>query len=348
MVPLFFLPEEDLAFIHNTLGVRTRALHGDILVTGVSGFFGRWVVEALVWMRQICGVPIKIHLLVRDAARYLTETPCARTDGVHVISGDMQAAITTQAKFRHIIHLASPLIRPHDPSSFHAHMRIAARGMDQILELARVAENCTVLFTSSGAVYGDYLGAAGERRPYEENFTGEPTNFLSEKLIYGQTKRYLELLLLTSGVRYGFSTRIARCFSFVGPYLPLDSNYAIGNFMRNALERRSIVIQGDGKVRRSYMYAADMVVALLAILLDGRNGTAYNVGASQSYSLLEVARFVAAQAPGCTVEVLNRTLSVGAGAEYVPELVLFERDFAGLPAHSLEQAIAKTLRWHQG
>jgi len=346
MASAFSLPEEDLAFIHSTLGVRTQALNGDVLVTGANGFFGRWVVEALVWMRQKCAVPISVHVLLRDAPRFLAEAPSSVTNGVHVISGEMEASIATRAKFKHIIHLASPLIRPNDVSAFHAHMHIAARGMDQILELARDAGDCTVLFTSSGAIYGDYLGVTPARRPYEENFTGEPASFLNEKLIYGQTKRYLELLLLTSGARHGFSTRIARCFSFIGPYLPLDSNYAIGNFMRNALDGKSIVIEGDGKVRRSYMYAADMVIALLAILLDGRNGAAYNVGASRAYSLLEVAHLVAAQVPGCAVEVLNRALSTGAGAEYVPDLFLFERDFGGLPAQPIEQAIRKTLMWH--
>ncbi len=226
-------------------------------------------------------------------------------------------------------------------------MSTAARGMEQILDLPRSEERCTVLFTSSGAVYGSYLGMAGVGRPFEEKFTGEPSSFLCEKLVYGQTKRFLELLLLTSGVRYGFETRIARCFSFLGPYLPLNSNYAIGNFIGDALNGRSIVIQGDGKVLRSYMYAADMVVALLAILLAGRNGAAYNVGSSKVYSLLDVAHLVAAHISGCAVKVLNGAVSAGAGAEYVPELALFQRDFPSLNGHRIEESIAKTLRWYQ-
>jgi nucleoside-diphosphate-sugar epimerase len=346
MTDTFSLPEEDLEFIHETLGTLTNDLRGEILVTGASGFFGRWVVEAFVWMRQIHGIPINVHVLVRDATRYREEVSSAVSHGVQLISADIDTPISTYTNFSRIIHLASPLIRPNDPSAVHAHMRVAVRGMDQIIEMARNSEDCTVLFTSSGAVYGDYFGRTSKQNSREETFNVEVDNYLNEKLIYGQTKRFLELLLVTSGVKYGYNTRIARCFSFVGPYLPLDSNYAIGNFIRDALNNKSIIIHGDGKVRRSYMYAADLVVALFVILLGGRNGTAYNVGSAHSYSLLEVAHLVSAQTLGCKVEVLNRAVSEGAGAEYVPELELFKRDFGNLFVHPIEQAIAKTLRWY--
>ena len=46
---------------------------------------------------------------------------------------------------------------------------------------------------------------------------------------------------------------VARCFSFVGPGLPTDLHYAVGNFVADAITTRKITIEGNGLTQRSYM-----------------------------------------------------------------------------------------------
>ncbi len=50
----------------------------------------------------------------------------------------------------------------------------------------------------------------------------------------------------------------------------MDANYAIGNFIADALHKPFIDVQSDGTARRSYLYASDLAVWLWSILIHGK------------------------------------------------------------------------------
>jgi hypothetical protein len=73
-------------------------------------------------------------------------------------------------------------------------------------------------------------------------------------------------------------------FAFVEPHLPLDGNYAIGNFIRSALTSQTIRIHGDGTSLRSYLYPTDLTVWLLRAQVQAPSLQTINIGSGQAIS----------------------------------------------------------------
>ena len=151
---------------------------------------------------------------------------------------------------------------------------------------------------------------------------------------YGEAKRCAELLTCARGERCGLRATVARCFAFVGPYLPLDSGFAVGNFIRDALTAREIVVRGDGSPRRSYMYASDMAAWLWTIGVAGEHGQAYNVGSDEAVTISQLASSIATRAGhGTSVRFLGDGALAGVGRSYLPDISRARTDLQ-LECHS--------------
>ena len=139
---------------------------------------------------------------------------------------------------------------------------------------------------------------------------------------------------------------IARCFSFIGPHLPLDARFAAGNFIRDALAGGPIKIKGDGSPVRSYLYAADLVIWLLALLLHGKTGRAYNVGSDEIVSMSALAERIAAHSPvHVGIEVRGAATEVAPPAQYIPDISLARSELGLAVLLPLDHALTRTMNW---
>jgi dTDP-glucose 4,6-dehydratase len=147
-------------------------------------------------------------------------------------------------------------------------------------------------------------------------------------------------------IQHGYEVKIARCFAFVGPHLPLDSHFAIGNFIRNALNREPIRIGGDGTPTRSYLYASDLAVWLWTLLFKGVSGKAYNVGSPVDLHIAALADSVNAELGGLsTVQILQKSESGRPVSRYVPSTARAEMELGLQVRIPLSEAIRKTANW---
>ena len=213
-------------------------------------------------------------------------------------------------------------------------------GTRRVLEFAAAAGVERLLYLSSGAVYGPQPPALAA---LPEDHAGAPDSLAAEA-VYAHAKRLAESLCVAAGGRR-LQPVIARGFAFVGPLLPLDAHFAVGNFLRDALAGRPIEVLSDGRTVRSYMHAVDLTIWLTTLLVRGAPGRAYNVGSDRAVSVAELAGLVAACAtPPLPVRVRDPA-GPGPAPRYVPAIDRARSELGLELAVGLPEALARTFAW---
>ena len=262
---------------------------------------------------------------------------------MHVLEGDARSFAFPDGRFTHIVHAASDSSPLRDQDSRRRLFDTIVVGTRHALEFARASGARRLLFTSSGAIYG--------RQPADleltsEDYTGGPDP-AAVGSVYGEAKRAAEMLCaLNAGPT--LHPVIARLFAFIGPYLPLDANFAAGNFVQDALTGGPIRIAGDGTPYRSYLYASDLALWLWTLLVDGQSARPYNVGSAEPVSIRELAERISRAAGGLRIEVAREPVPDAAPERYVPSVRRAEEELGLRVAVSLDDAIQRTLAWHRG
>jgi dTDP-glucose 4,6-dehydratase len=159
----------------------------------------------------------------------------------------------------------------------------------------------------------------------------------------GQAKRAAEHLCALVGEQHGLETVVARCFAFVGPDLPLDAHFAIGNFIRDALTADAITVSGDGTPLRTYLDQSDLAHWLFTLLEHGRPGQAYNVGSDEVISISALAHLVRdILAHNKPVHIQGQPNPGAARNRYVPDIRKAQQELSLSVTVPLAEAIRRT------
>ena len=129
--------------------------------------------------------------------------------------------------------------------------------------------------------------------------------------------------------------------------MPLNLHYALGNFIRDALNGGPILVRGDGTAQRAYLYASDLVIWLWTILIKGDPGSIYNVGSENALTIADLAHLVASCMPHPPeVRVLGTPTPGAPSDHYVPSTQLAQKELGLREWIDLETAIRRTLDFH--
>jgi nucleoside-diphosphate-sugar epimerase len=315
-----------------------------LFITGGTGFFGCWLIESFCHMNRRLGLGAEVTVLTRNPEHFARKCPHLAADpAVTLLLGDVRNFTFPTKKYGYIIHAATEARASQAAEAPLEMLSTIIAGTERTLEFAAASGARKFLLTSSGAVYGKQ---PAELTHVPESYKGAPDP-LDPANVYAEGKRVSELLCSIYQKRAGLECKIARCWAFCGPHLPLDQHFAIGNFIGDILAGRPIQIQGDGTPRRSYLYAADLMVWLWTILFRAPSLVPFNVGSARDLSILELARAIAATLnPHAVIQVAKQPISGTAPARYVPS-VDRAREVLGLhEMTSLEETIRLTARWY--
>ena len=288
----------------HTAGLWSDLRGSSVFITGGTGFVGTWLLESLACADDAFSLGVKATVITRNPEAFVQKSPhLAAHRALTLVEADVCSFPYPEGEFPFVIHAATEryfaAVPEHPLSTFDRDIKATRR----VLEFARTHGTRRLLFTSSGAIYGKQPPGLTH---IPEDYAGAPST-MDLQSPYGQGKRISEWMCAMYAAQYGLDTLIARLFAFVGPGLPLDANFAVGNFIRDAMQGGPIRIAGDGTPYRSYLYAADLAIWLWTILLKGTSCRPYNVGSAQEITIADLAKTVADNTrPGIPIEIACR------------------------------------------
>ena len=315
-----------------------------IFLTGGTGFFGCWLVESFLHVNRAEKLAARATVLTRSPEAFAQKCPHLAYDpAITLLAGDVRDFTFPDGDFRYVAHAATEASAKQGSASPMEMLETIVRGTERTLQFAAAHGTQKFLLTSSGAVYGPQPASITQ---IPEDYAGGP-NPLEGGSAYGEGKRAAELLCALYSATSGMECKIARCFAFVGPHLPLDAHFAIGNFIRDAMRGDVIRVHGDGTPMRSYLYAADLAIWLWTMLFRAPSLEAFNVGSEQALTILELAHAVsAALGSKAGVQVAQEAEPGAPALRYVPSITKAEQQLGLQCRISLEDAIRRTAAWH--
>ena len=319
-----------------------------MFLTGATGFFGAWLLESLAYCNRELHLEIGATVLCRNPAEAALRMPDLTGEpSIRFVSGDVRNFDFPHHEFEFVIHAAAPTSGAEACRPLNL-LTTLLNGTERMLAFAKARNTKTFLYVSSGAVYG----------PQPENLSHIPEDYrggpdwLNPNAAYAEGKRVSEQMCSLYARDSEIHFAIARCFAFVGPHLPLNQHFAIGNFIGDALAGRNLAIRGDGTPMRSYLYAADLAIWLWTLLLSEpelkSKPRVFNVGSGDAISIRDLALAVIEELNPSLIVEIRAEPTVGAPLlQYVPDVKEAEARMGLRQTIGLREAIRRTAEWYR-
>jgi dTDP-glucose 4,6-dehydratase len=317
-----------------------------VLITGGTGYMGKWLTEAVVLLNQKHDFNIKLLLLARNIPEYKEQVPhLANLPFITLIEQDARNVSNLPEEITYIIHAAgSPDSRKHISNPLKT-IDYIYKGTQAILDASLRLPNLNkIIHVSSNYVYGHQNDRSSNIKENEIG-SADPNTV---NAAYSEAKRMAETVCAVYRNQQKLPIVIVRPFAFIGPYQELDKPWAINNFIRDSILGGPIRILGNENTVRGYMYGSDMAFWLLKALAQGKIGAVYNLGSDQAITLKDLSTKITLNFNN-KIDVLvksSKTYPLSPVVS-VADTTRIRTDLGVKQIFDLETAIKRTIEWYQ-
>lgn len=299
----------------------------NFLITGVAGFLGAALANKLA----------REGHQVRGIDDLSTGNPQALSPDVHFTRGDVNdrpKLWTLLQDVDCVYHLAARVSVQESVLYPREYNATNVGGTVSLMEAMRDVGVRRVVFISSGAVYGDQ-----DPQPLQEDIHPYPHS------PYAVSKLAAEYYVRTIGDLWGMETVSLRVFNAYGPGQPLPASHppVIAQFLRQVMRSGTLVVHGEGKQTRDYVFVDDVVRCMIAASTTSDiNGLVINVGSGTETSIREIVRLVLQESGGDAEVVYSPRTNPGV-SRMCADLTLAKKVLGYQPGVALEDGIRLTL-----
>lgn len=308
-----------------------------MLVTGVAGFIGSTLAEALIRRGEtVVGIDCFTDYYGRDIKErnlaWLRQQP-----GFRFVESPLQTVDLDDllSGVTHVFHLAAQAgVRKSWGSDFLTYTTHNVDATQRLLEAVKERALTRFVYASSSSVYGDAVAI-----PMREDAMVQPLS------PYGVTKLAAEHLCLLYTANYGVPTVSLRFFTVYGPRQRPDMGFH--RFMRAALDQAPITLYGDGEQTRDFTFVDDIVAALMAAGDRGPAGGVYNIGGGSRVSINAVLDQIA-QIAGHPLDIRREAAQKGDMRDTFADTSRARADLGFAPSTSLAAGLRAEFDWLKG
>jgi dTDP-L-rhamnose 4-epimerase len=343
---------------------------GRVLITGGAGFIGRHVARAL--LRRGHAV-VLLDSLIEQVHAGAARADVLR-DGAELVEGDIRDLDTVARALRGadaVVHLAAEVGVGQSMYAIARYVGVNDLGTAVLLEALARAPVRRVVVASSMSIYGEglYRTADGELREDVQRQSAadhgwDPLGRHAQTLeplptpewkrpslasVYALTKYAQERMTLITAPAYGMEACALRLFNVFGPGQALSNPYTgvLAIFASRLINEQPPLVFEDGHQRRDFVHVEDVAEAfVLALERPEAVGRVFNVGSGRQYTILEVARRLAAEMGRSEIEpkVLQQA-RVGDIRHCVADISLARAELGFEPRRWLEDSLGELTEW---
>ena len=298
------------------------------LITGAAGFLGAPLANSLVANgHRVVGLD---DLSTGDPQRLSPE--------VHLVRGDINDRPKLWSLLQDVdcvYHLAARVIVPESVLYPREYNLVNVGGTVTLMEAMRDVGVKRVILISSGTIYGNQ-----RNQPLKEKCRPNPRS------PYAVSKLAAEYYVRTIGDLWKIETVCLRVFNAYGPGQPLPPSHApiIPYCLRQAMDNGTIVVHGEGKQTRDYVYIEDVVDAMIAAsYADKINRLIINVGNGKETTVNEIVKKVVELAGTKPEIIVNKSHDSGP-SRMCADLSLAKKKLGYQPRVSLEVGVNRIIK----